>query len=1217
MPSCRFPPGGRPLIAMAHLTRPQPRRALARAVAILAAALVLTLAVGPSVGAAGPRPSVAVRQVCGATSPGYAHCLALVRTDRNPLTASVAGVSPAAISGYHPADLQSAYGLTAASASAGAGQTVAVVDAYDDPTAESDLALYRAQFGLSACTTANGCFKKVNQTGGSTPPTANAGWSQEISLDLDMVSAICPNCSILLVEANNNALNNLGIAVNYAVSAGAKFVSNSYGGTEDGSSPTLDTLYYKHAGVVITASSGDYGYNGYQSAFGNEYPAVSPWVVAVGGTSLAPAANTRGWTESAWSDAGSGCSTSESSQAWQPVALTGCSNRMVADVSADADPGTGVSVLYQGSWYIFGGTSASAPMIAATYALAGTPAAGTWPGAYPYANGGLNDVVGGSNGPNGSCNPDPAAWCTAIAGFDGPTGLGTPNGPSAFMPVGGPGKPLSVSAVAGNGTATVSWSAPASDGGSAITGYTATSTPGGKTCAWTAGPLQCTVSALANGQPYTFTVTATNSAGTGAASDASSPVTPAGPPGQPTGVAGARGDASVSVTWIAPASNGGAAITAYTVTSSPGSKTCAWSSGPLGCTVTGLTNGQGYTFTVTAANSFGPGTASAPSATVTPSAVPGQPQAVTAVAGNASAAVSWAQPASNGGASITGYTVTSAPDGRTCAWTTGPLTCTVSLLTNGTGYTFQVTATNVAGTGAASSASATVTPRTVPSQPQGVTGLPGNGSVAVSWSAPSSTGGSTITGYTATASPGGAFCTAVGPATTCPVTGLVNGQPYTFAVTATNGAGTGLPSTASAPVTPRTLPGAPTGVAAQAGNASALVTWTAPLSDGGAAITGYTVTSSPGGKTCTWTSGPLECTVVALSNGQPYTFTVIATNVAGGGAASAPSAAATPTTVPDPPTGVTAVPNKPHYGELTVTWAAPADGGSPLTSYTATAYDGAAFLNGTFSSTGHACTVNGAPPALGCTITGLALGVPVVVRVTATTAGGTSLASVPSAQATPPTAPRAAIAALSTWTLGTSVPVSWTGTPGTNAVASYDVRYRRAAWNGTFGTSVAWQVVAPGTSSSLALLVGSTYCFSVAARDVDGFVGSWSAERCTSRPLDDRSLSRRGSWSSGTGSAYYRSTWIRSTALGASAVRASVQAKRISIVATTCPTCGSVKVYLGSTLLRTVSLVSSTTVNRHVIAVATFTSVRAGTVTVKVSSSGRRVLVDGLAISRT
>jgi hypothetical protein len=164
---------------------------------------------------------------------------------------------------------------------------------------------------------------------------------------------------------------------------------------------------------------------------------------------------------------------------------------------------------------------------------------------------------------------------------------------------------------------------------------------------------------------------------------------------------------------------------------------------------------------------------------------------------------------------------------------------------------------------------------------------------------------------------------------------------------------------------------------------------------------------------------------------------------------------------------------------------------------------------------------------------------------------------------------------------------------------------------------VAWQAVVPGTSGNLALVAGSTYCLSVAAHDVDGYVGPWSAERCTATPLDDRSLSRKGSWASGTGSAYYRGTWIRSTALGATAVRASVQAKRISIVVTTCPTCGSVKVYWGSTLLRTVSLVSSTAANRKVIAVATFASVRSGTVTVKVSTSGRKVLVDGLAISRT
>jgi subtilase family serine protease len=299
---------------------------------------------------------------------------------------------------------------------------VAIVDAYDDPTAEADLGTYRAQFGLSACTTANGCFKKVNQSGGSAYPTRNGGWAQEISLDLDMVSAICPNCKILLVEASSASFANLGTAVNYAASH-ANTVSNSYGGSDasDGSYGR----YYNHPGHAITVSSGDNGY-------GVEYPASSQYVTAVGGTHLVRASSARGWGETAWSGAGSGCSTYNSAP-WQSSSLTGCSRRAVADVSAVADPNTGVAVYdstaYQGrsGWLVFGGTSVSSPIIASVYALAGN-ASSVSNGAYPYGHtSSLFDVAGGSNG---SCSP--AKWCNAVTGWDGPTGLGTPNGTGAF-----------------------------------------------------------------------------------------------------------------------------------------------------------------------------------------------------------------------------------------------------------------------------------------------------------------------------------------------------------------------------------------------------------------------------------------------------------------------------------------------------------------------------------------------------------------------------------------------------------------------------------------------------------------------------------------------------------------------------------------------------------------------------------------------------------------
>jgi subtilase family serine protease len=347
------------------------------------------------------------------------------------------GVTPkaadaAAPSGYGPTDLQSAYGLTSAAASNGSGETIAIVDAYDDPNAEADLATYRSYYGLSACTTANGCFKKVSQTGSTTSlPSANTGWAEEISLDLDMASAICPNCSILLVEATSATMANLGTAVNRAVTLGAKYVSNSYGGSESSSDTTYDSSYFNHAGVAITVSAGDSGY-------GAEYPAASKYVTAVGGTQLSTSSAARGWTESVWNTSstegtGSGCSSYDAKPTWQTD--TGCTKRMIADVSAVADPATGVSVYDSyGSdgtgWNTYGGTSASSPVIASVYALAGTPGSSDYPSQYPYKAAGtsaLNDVTSGTNG---TCST--SYFCTAKSGYDGPTGWGTPEGLSAF-----------------------------------------------------------------------------------------------------------------------------------------------------------------------------------------------------------------------------------------------------------------------------------------------------------------------------------------------------------------------------------------------------------------------------------------------------------------------------------------------------------------------------------------------------------------------------------------------------------------------------------------------------------------------------------------------------------------------------------------------------------------------------------------------------------------
>ena len=390
------------------------------------AALATTALVSTTPANAQPVPRAAVSWVRSCAVPrtaGQMACDAL-RVTNTTEHVNALGVTPdAAPSGFGPSDLLSAYNLPA---NGGAGQTVAIIDAYNDPKAGADMTVYRSQYGLPACTAASGCFQQVSQTGTSTLPKNNKGWAGEESLDLDMVSAIAPKAHIILVEAKSASTANLGAAVNEAVKLGAKFVSNSYGGSEASSDTTSDTKYYDPPGVAVTASSGDGGY-------GVEYPAASQYVTAVGGTSLKTASNNRGWTESVWSTsstegAGSGCSAYDAKPSWQTD--TGCSKRTVADVSAVADPATGVAVYetYGATgWEVYGGTSVASPLIAAVFADAGAPTT-NYPAADLYAHpSALNDVT---KGKTATCTP--AYLCEAETGYDGPTGLGTPDGLTAF-----------------------------------------------------------------------------------------------------------------------------------------------------------------------------------------------------------------------------------------------------------------------------------------------------------------------------------------------------------------------------------------------------------------------------------------------------------------------------------------------------------------------------------------------------------------------------------------------------------------------------------------------------------------------------------------------------------------------------------------------------------------------------------------------------------------
>jgi subtilase family serine protease len=355
--------------------------------------------------------------VCARGNPnGTARCHAHVQTDArgNPRNGLL---TPNAVpSGYGPNDLRSAYKITTNGAS-----TIAIVDAYGYSRAEADLGVYRAQYGRPACTTANGCFKKVNQNGvQGNYPREDTGWAQEQALDLDMASAMCPGCKIVLVEATSATYGNLATAVRTAGNMpGVTVISNSYGGSESGSQSYESA--YNQPGKAITVSTGDSGY-------GVQFPASSPNVIAVGGTHLVRANNTRGWSETAWTSGGSGCSGVYNKPSFQKDAL--CTKRVEADVSAVGDPNTGVAVYGPSSrsrsaWLVFGGTSVSAPLIGGIYGVTGHTPTGA---ASIYANSAsLNDITGGTNG---SCGG--TYFCTAGTGYDGPTGVGSPNGTAGF-----------------------------------------------------------------------------------------------------------------------------------------------------------------------------------------------------------------------------------------------------------------------------------------------------------------------------------------------------------------------------------------------------------------------------------------------------------------------------------------------------------------------------------------------------------------------------------------------------------------------------------------------------------------------------------------------------------------------------------------------------------------------------------------------------------------
>lgn len=389
-------------------------------------------------------PHLPEKAVCGLPGVGRAKCHAHVVTNNQGLPQ--AGSMPAGTS-YGPVQFHLGYNLpctpggnvdaVCATPSAGFGpQTIAIIDAYHTPTIENDLHVYSSYFGLPDCTRANGCLQVLNQNGEtSLPTTVDGGWSLEASLDVQVAHSVCQTCKIILFEANSNNFSDLATAVQTAAGMGVTAISNSYGGSEWNGEINYDS-YYNHPGIAVTVSAGDGGY-------GAEFPAASNGVVAIGGTTMQLNTDNSYAAETVWNGTGSGCSSYETANSWQTTlsnwSLTGCGGkRGIVDMAADADPNTGAAVYdstpYNGStgWYQVGGTSLSAPLIAGVYALAGGVPANTYASSLPYVYFTPTNAHDVTSGTNGHCTTN---MCTAGTGYDGPTGLGTPNGISGFMMV--------------------------------------------------------------------------------------------------------------------------------------------------------------------------------------------------------------------------------------------------------------------------------------------------------------------------------------------------------------------------------------------------------------------------------------------------------------------------------------------------------------------------------------------------------------------------------------------------------------------------------------------------------------------------------------------------------------------------------------------------------------------------------------------------------------
>ena len=539
------------------------------------------------------------------------------------------------------------------------------------------------------------------------------------------------------------------------------------------------------------------------------------------------------------------------------------------------------------------------------------------------------------------------------------------------------------------------------------------------------------------------------------------PTRPYGVPGAPPSIVGVRGDGSVQLSWTTPVSDG-LSVKDYAIQYSTDG--ASWqtfthaASVATTATVTGLTNGTGYLFRVASVSDFGPGLYSANSSVVTPATTPGTPTAVVGIRGSGQVQLSWSSPESNGGSAVTDYTIQySSTSGS--SWQTfthaasAATTATVTRLTNGTRYVFRVASVNAVGTGSYSANSSAATPATTPGTPNAVVGIRGDGQVQLFWTAPVSNGGSAVKDYTIQYSTDGSswqtFSHAASVAATATVTGLTNGTGYVFKVAGVNDAGTGLYSATSSAVTPATTPGTPNAVGGIRGKGQVQLSWTAPVSDGGSAVTDYTIQYSTDG--ASWqtfghaASTATTATVTGLSNGAGYLFRVAGVNDLGTGVYAVTASRIVPSLVPFPPSNVVATRGN---GVVRLSWTAPvAAGGIPVGDYTVQ-----------YSTNGGLSWVtarDGSSPRASAVISGLVIGRDSIFRVASVGRYGAGDFSAPSEVVRPATVPTAPLRLVATAGAG-QVMLSWNppASNGSSAITQYIIQYAPSRGRWVMGTTV-------------------------------------------------------------------------------------------------------------------------------------------------------------------